>query len=299
MTILSVITANHKWPAHKKEDVIVIDLTSSKMIRTETPVLPENEKLRVAVAEQLDRLDVTEVGIDGDGTLWKTPEVYSAAIREAVEILVDDPENIKLIHECDDYLRSAIGKMRAVYKVNPLIMEYSTLAVAVKLGRQLTDERVGRAIDRARKIFSEDKFELFDEAEEVLLTLGKPILYTHAGEEWTWRKITETEIGSLLDEVVCMDVNRHKRDQWEGWLMERGIDPNEFLMIGDNLHEEVLPILALGGRAIFVDYSGNFGDIYERLNAPQRQALASAINAGLFASVSRFQRIPEAILWMK
>lgn len=207
------------------------------MIRDEAPVLPENEKLRVAVAEHLVRLGVTEVGIDGDGTLWRTPEVYSAAIREAVEILVDDPANRKLISECDDYLRSAIGKMRAVFKVNPLIMEYSTLAVAVKLGRELTDERVERAIERVRKIFSEDKFELFDEAEEVLLTLGEPVLYTHAHEEWTSRKVTETEIGSLLSGIVCMDVDRHKQDQWEGRLRQRGVDAIDFLMIGDNFTE--------------------------------------------------------------
>lgn len=300
---LSVITAHDKHKPVKNIYVIVINLVSSKMTRAEAPVLPDDEKLRVAVAEHLDRLNIAQVGIDGDGTLWKTPEVYAAAIRDAVEILVDDSSNQQLIREYDDYLRMAIGKMRAVFKVNPLIMEYSTLAVAVKLGRDLQDERVMAAVERVRRIFSQDRFELFDGAREVLETLGSPVMYTHAAEEWTWRKVTETEIKTLLSDVVCMDVDRQKRDQWEGWLRERGIEPKDFLMVGDNFTEEILPILAMGGRAIFVDHDERFSKMIEKLKGQERHEelmiLIKAVEARRFACVRRLDRVPQALLWMR
>jgi len=266
-------------------------------MRAERIALPQE------VRDHLRELCVHEVGFDLDGTILRTPEVYDAAIRETVTILVDDLENQKLIVESDVYFRMAIGKMRNVFEVNPLVMEYPVFALANKLGIPHDDERVDKAVARVQRIFSEDRFILFEGAVSILAAFDRPTLYTHAGEAWTERKITEAGIGVLLGEVVCMDVDRHKRDQWEGWLTQRGVDASDFLMIGDNFQEDVWPIITMGGRAVFVDHGEVFNEIVEKLKKQERlgelNILLSAIENRRFARVRKLGKVAEAFLGMR
>ena len=77
---------------------------------------------------------------------------------------------------------------------------------------------------------------------------GELILATHAGKEWTERKLKGAELDGCFDRVCCFDVNVPKSWQWLGV----GVDLGKALVIEDNLKEGVLPVLEAGGWAVLV-----------------------------------------------
>ncbi len=48
------------------------------------------------------------------------------------------------------------------------------------------------------------------------------------------------------------------RSTYEGILTRRGISPSGFVMVGDSLRSDILPVVDLGGHAIHVPYESTW-----------------------------------------
>lgn len=75
------------------------------------------------------------------------------------------------------------------------------------------------------------------------------LIGTIAREGWTKRvKLARTELIEYFSNgnVHCFDVNYPKAGQWSEMLSKYGLLAEELYVVGDNLHADILPMLALG-----------------------------------------------------
>ncbi len=72
------------------------------------------------------------------------------------------------------------------------------------------------------------------------------VLVTHAGEEWTQRKLSQGFL-ELFDGVVCTPVHLPKDiEAWENAMIKEDVDPRQALVVGDNPVSDIESALGAG-----------------------------------------------------
>jgi len=79
------------------------------------------------------------------------------------------------------------------------------------------------------------------------------------------RKISLSGLGSYFQQVEV--VSQKTVESYEKLLRKHAILPGRFLMVGNSLRSDILPILELGGRAVYVPYETTW--LHEEADLPQ------------------------------
>lgn len=97
--------------------------------------------------------------------------------------------------------------------------------------------------------------ELLENAEETLRTLATsfPLMVLTKGDLFDQEsKIARSGLSRYFDHIeVCSEKNI---DTYGTILKQKGILPQRFLMVGNSLKSDILPILELGGIAVYIPY---------------------------------------------
>ncbi|UXX77618.1 HAD family hydrolase [Reichenbachiella carrageenanivorans] len=97
--------------------------------------------------------------------------------------------------------------------------------------------------------------ELIDDVEQVLQALHgryKLVLATKGDLLDQHRKLTKSGLGKYFHHIEIM--SEKKTLDYERLIRRLDISPNDFIMIGNSLKSDVLPVLALGGTAFHIPY---------------------------------------------
>lgn len=235
----------------------------------------------VAVCETLDNWQIALVGFDLDSTLVDTTRVFKDAVNDASGILIygadwekvkTEPEAQQRVNEYrHDVFDPIIFRLRDEFGINPVIGEV-VIGICAKLSGVTNEEQIEEAKARIRQIYTQDIPPLFPGASEsvdLINATNRPTwLMTHAEAEWTRNKVNGVKLDGKFARHICFSIDQSKAEQWVPTFERENIDPERFLMIGDNFTADVWPILRLGGRAILV--SGGFSP---RLSSKQRQEI--------------------------
>ncbi len=257
-------------------------------------------ELRTLVELKKEELGIVLTGMDLDGTICDTSCVFEAGIDGAIQILSPNSLSRREIAELRQLTINHIEKLRNVYIVNPEIMEVAILARASGMGYQdFNNERVIAAIERVRDIYRKDVPEIYSGAREIL-QIFKPLIITHARRDWTGIKVEGLGIENFISGVECLNVDREKDEQIEQLLKEKGVKPENFMMIGDNFRADIWRVAAcLGGYAIFVDMNGKINEIFNRLCQQDKKLFADLVNKGKLSVVYHISRVHEGFLSLK
>jgi putative hydrolase of the HAD superfamily len=197
-----------------------------------------------------ERFDV--VGFDADDTLWRSEDYFA----EAEELFVAKvgpyaPDGVDLL----DALRATeLGNVSVSgYGVKAYALSMVQAAVTATGGR-VPSAVIGELVDHTHEMLMHP-VDLLDGVPEALAAVGRThrlVLITKGDLVHQYRKVRTSGIEHLFAHIqVVLEKDlatyRHLLDEWD-------IDPARFVMVGNSIRSDILPILELGGHGIHIPY---------------------------------------------
>lgn len=189
------------------------------------------------------------IAVDADDTLWHNEQVYLQA-RQRFRDIMDGYEVNGSVDDVADHLEVA----------NIEYYGYGVMSFVLSLmeaGLDLTDDGlrgqdVRRLIELSKEMLTSE-VRLYQTTEDVVAQLA---------EEYTLMVITKGDLlhqrnkvlrSGLRDYFGYVEVVSHKRPQDYAELLRRyDVAPDRFLMIGNSMRSDIMPVAELGGWAIHV-----------------------------------------------
>ncbi len=190
------------------------------------------------------------IGFDADDTLWHNEDGFQASHREFEALLADygEPEAI------EDHLFEIESRNMPKYGYGVKAYTLSLIECAIDISDgHVSTAQIAQILDLGHALLDRP-VELIDGVEEVLDQLrGHTKLIITKGD--LYHQLSRIETSGLRHHFWQAEVVAHKDPAtYQRVLGVHGIDPADFVMVGNSLPSDVLPVLAIGGRAIHVPY---------------------------------------------
>lgn len=197
----------------------------------------------------------TWVGFDADDTLWHNESYFV----ESYDLFADVAA--PYLADFNDPLQAAHDLLIATETVNIPSFGYGIKGATISMieaaitasGGTIPAVELMRLIDRA-KAMMDHPVEFLDGALEALDALAhhRLILLTKGDLKDQHRKIDASALAERFDAIEIL----HEKDEstYAAALGRHGIAADRFVMIGNSLKSDVLPVLGLGGWAVHVPY---------------------------------------------
>jgi putative hydrolase of the HAD superfamily len=192
------------------------------------------------------------IAFDGDDTLWHNERSYQRGRARFRNLLANAGVVLS-----DEELEARVNQTELA---NLEFYGYGVSSFALSLietAIDLTDGRIAGAdlrglTDLAKQMLTED-VELFPAAAEILTKLAAsfPLMLITKGD--LLHQTSKLERSGLRDCFRFVEVVSHKTPGVYTAIFSRhGVDPNRFLMIGNSLRSDVLPVVDAGGWAVYI-----------------------------------------------
>ncbi len=194
---------------------------------------------------------VDVIAFDADDTLWHNEPLYRGTQAAIVEILAQYHDAAWIEQRMYD---TEIRNLEHYgYGLKGFTLSMIETAIELSEGR-VTGAEIGRMIELAREALKAP-VELLDGIEEVIpeLAASHDLMLITKGD------LFEQEAKIIRSGLVChfkkIEVVPAKlRQTYETLAARHGINPQRFLMIGNSLRSDILPVIEMGGRAIYIPY---------------------------------------------
>jgi putative hydrolase of the HAD superfamily len=191
------------------------------------------------------------IAFDADDTLWHTERLYVSAQAKFKQLLAHyhRPEWI------DEHLYQT--EMRNLQHFGYGIKAFALSMIETAL--ELTEGRISGGdiqtiIDSAREMLAAE-VELLEHAAETITSLAGTytlMLITKGDLRDQEMKIARSGLAQHFRHIEI--VSDKSRTSYEVLLQRHGIAPDRFIMVGNSLRSDILPVLALGASAVYVPY---------------------------------------------
>ena len=192
------------------------------------------------------------IAFDGDDTLWHNERSYRDGrerfrrLLAAAGVVMTEEEIEARVNETE------VANIRFYgYGVASFVLSLMETAIGLTSGR-VTGADLRELVDLAKQMLSED-VELFAGAHETVTTLAAryPLMLITKGD--LLHQTSKLERSGLRPYFSSVEVVSHKTpDVYASLLSRHRIDPARFLMVGNSLRSDVLPVIELGARAVYV-----------------------------------------------
>ena len=203
------------------------------------------------------------IAFDADDTLWHTEHLYLDA-REQFRALLrpyDPPPDLDdIVHETEMRNLPYYG-----FGITSFVLSLIETAVTVTGGR-VTGQEIDRLLALGRGMISAD-VRLIDEVEKTLAALAAsyPLLLITKGDLLHQQdKVVRSGLGRYFAGVEV--VSDKTAGTYHDILARRGVDAARFMMVGNSLRSDILPVAELGGHAVYVPNEVTWA--YELIDLP-------------------------------
>jgi putative hydrolase of the HAD superfamily len=196
-------------------------------------------------------MPVRVVGFDGDDTLWHSETRFHVTQGEFRDLLG------RHAPEADVDTRLAETEMRnlAIYGYGVKSFTLSMLETAIELtGGQIPAADLDVILGWGKRMLMQPT-ELLPDVEETLraVSAGHDLMLITKGDLFDQEsKLARSGLGDLFLGVEIL--SEKSADSYRGVFKRRAIDPKEFVMVGNSLRSDIVPVVALGGRAVHIPY---------------------------------------------
>jgi putative hydrolase of the HAD superfamily len=202
------------------------------------------------VSPRIDQFDV--VAFDADDTLWRSEDSFTHAERRFVELVTP--------HTADGV--DVTAALKAVERDDLAVTGYGVKAFTLSMVRaaiEITDgcipsRVVGELAALGRSMLLEE-VHLLPNVREVLELVSasvRTVMITKGDLVHQTRKVTNSGIDHHFSDV---EIVLEKDPATYARIVDRlGVAPDRFLMVGNSVRSDVLPVLAIGGHAVHVPY---------------------------------------------
>jgi putative hydrolase of the HAD superfamily len=191
------------------------------------------------------------IAFDADDTLWHSERLYAETQKQYTQILASY-HNSDWIN--DRLYQTEIRNIKHFgYGIKAFALSLIETAIELTEGR-ISSKEIQEIIDLAKNMLNSDV--------ELLPYVGKII--PQLSNQYTMMIITK---GDLLDQETKIKksglaeyfqyieiVSQKTLESYEKLLKKYSVEPNHFMMIGNSLPSDILPVLKLGGSAVHIPY---------------------------------------------
>lgn len=193
----------------------------------------------------------TNIAFDADDTLWHNETLYTMTQAKFRELLSDyhDAEWIdRRLYETEMANLHRFG-----YGIKSFALSMIETAIELTEGR-VTGREVQRIIDAAKEMQA-SPVELLPCVEETLTQLGEryPLMLITKGDLFDQEaKLARSGLSEYFEIVEI--VSEKDEDAYRRVLDRHEIKPCHFLMVGNSVRSDIVPVKSLGAEAVHVPY---------------------------------------------
>lgn len=189
------------------------------------------------------------IAFDADDTLWKNEEEYLHGRQVFLQILADYNINQDALESVDEFEVENIQ----YYGYGVMSFALSMIELAIELtGERIHPGDIRKLLDLAKAMLTAE-VEMFDGVRQLLEEITKeyPLMLITKGDLFhQQRKLKESGLAGFFQAV---EVVSDKTPEVYREILERHkIDPQRFIMVGNSLRSDVIPVLKLGAWAIYL-----------------------------------------------
>ena len=191
------------------------------------------------------------VGFDGDDTLWHSEtrfHVTQGEFRDLLKSHVPDADVDVRLHETEMANLAIYG-----YGVKSFTLSMLETAIEVTGGR-IPAADLDVILGWGKRMLTQPT-ELLAGVEETLrdVAAGHDVLLITNGDLFAQEsKLARSGLGELFLGVEIL--SEKNADSYRGVFTRRAIDPKDFVMVGNSLRSDVVPVVNLGARAVHIPY---------------------------------------------
>jgi len=194
---------------------------------------------------------IKAIAFDADDTLWVNEPYFRKAEKEFCELLKDFlPEK-----ECSKVLFEIEIKNLALYGygIKPFVLSLIEAAITIS-NHEIPISVVSTLIDKAKQMCNEP-IELLDGIENTLKILSEKYRLVMASKGDLLdqeRKLIKSGLENYFHHIEIVSDKTPKH--YKKLVKHLDILPEEFLMVGNSLKSDILPVLDMGAYAFHIPY---------------------------------------------
>lgn len=205
------------------------------------------------------------IAFDADDTLWHNETSYQQAGEKFKQLLKKYQEPAQIGETLAEIEIRNVGLYGFGIKGYTLSMIEASIAIS---GGKVTGGEIQAILEIGRDMLSADVL-LFDHISETLTSLAEThdlMLITKGDLLEQNNKVTRSELAPLFKFI---EIVHDKTAESYQFLLERyNIPANKFVMVGNSLKSDILPVVEIGARAIYVPYQHTWA--HEHTDAQQQ-----------------------------
>jgi putative hydrolase of the HAD superfamily len=194
---------------------------------------------------------ITTIAFDADDTLWHNERIFLDAKEKLFSLLSNYHDADWINQRLDETESHNIGHFG--YGVKAFTLSMIETACQLSEGR-ITGSEILEIIGFARTMLA-TPITLLDGVKDTIHKLSheyRLILITKGDLFDQETKVARSGLGDYF-EVVEVVANKDKLT-YEKLLLRHKIDVNKFVMVGNSLRSDILPVLECGGKAVHIPY---------------------------------------------
>ncbi len=196
-------------------------------------------------------MDIKVIAFDADDTLWVNEPYFKEIEEKFCDLLEDYLPRHTLVKEL---FKTEIDNLSLYgYGVKGFMLSMIETALRVT-NNTLNIEVIEKAIGFGKELLQKD-IEMLDGVEDVLKMLkGKYrlVVATKGDLLDQERKLKKSGLEHYFHHIEIMSDKQEK--DYLDLIKHLDIEPQEFLMMGNSLKSDVLPVLSIGGHAVHIPY---------------------------------------------
>ncbi len=201
------------------------------------------------------------IGFDADDTLWVNETYFREAEHRFAKLLASYETQNKIDQEL---FKSEINNLKDYgYGVKGFVL--SMIECAIDLSNyQISPKTIEEILNIGKEMINKP-IDLLDGVEEVLEVLSKKyrlIVATKGDLLDQERKLEKSNLMQYFHHIEVM--SEKKPNNYKKLIKNLDIKPSEFLMVGNSLKSDVLPLVEIGASAIHIPFHTTW--IHERVH---------------------------------
>jgi putative hydrolase of the HAD superfamily len=196
------------------------------------------------------------IALDADDTLWDNEIYYTQAKDEFVQLL-------KTYHQDGNAIKARLDEVEegnvSIYGYGIKSFSLSMIEAAIEISQGAISGKELEAVARLGRKMLSTRVRVFPWTEGTLATLAKDwdLMMITKGDVFEQSK--KIERTGLLKYFRYVEIVGDKTTAIYQALLERHrIQAQRFLMVGNSLRSDILPVLELGGIAVYIPYASTW-----------------------------------------
>lgn len=204
------------------------------------------------------------IAFDADDTLWRNEDIFYSVHERFKQLLARYHDEQWIVDRL--YQTESRNFLHFGYGVKGFTLSMIETAIELSEGR-ISAAEIQRLIDMGREMMNAP-IELLDGAAEVVEGLSQSFDLMLITKGDLFHQESKIARSGLKDYFKRVEIVSEKDEGVYQRIAERhGIRPERFVMIGNSLRSDILPVIAMGGIAIHIPYKTEW--IHERVSADE------------------------------